>query len=404
MPIYNYKAVKKSGEVYTGSTTAKDVEDLSSVVRNQGGVVVSFDIKEKKNFFANLSQISFSPIKEEDKIIFAKNLSAMIKSGLSVSKALATLEKQFRNPKFKKVVADVNLSIKNGKTIFESLKEHPKVFPPLFISMVRAGEEGGNVADSLSVVAQQLENANNLKKKVRGALIYPSIIVFAMVLVGILMLVFIVPTLKATFSDVGVDLPVSTQIIIGISSFLINHTFFFVVLALFVLVFFTVGVKTKQGKRFIDWIVLNTPLISTITKDVNSARTARTLASLLSSGVDVLTSFDITTDVIQNSYYKSILREAETNIQKGLPVADVFVRYEKFYPPVVGAMIEVGEETGNLPTMLLNLAEFYEGEVEQRTKNLSTVIEPLLMIVIGFVVGFFAVSMITPMYTLMAGI
>lgn len=403
MPTFNYKAVKENGEVFEGFIDAIDEKELSKKIRNLGGVIVNFSKKKNISFLGLFKKMTIfgGGIKTSDKIVFAKNLSAMIGAGLSISKAMTTLEKQFQNNNFRKVVEGVNFSIKEGKTIHESLKEYPEVFPPLFISMVRAGEESGKIADSLMLVHDQMKNSETLRKKIKGALIYPLLITAVMIIIGILMLIFIVPTLQATFGDLGVALPLSTRIIIGFSNFLINNTVIFNSILFVVIFLISLGFKTKRGKEIFDIIVLKIPVISTMIKEINSARTARTLSSLLSSGVDVVTAFDITKDVLQNHYYKSILIEAKNNIQKGVPIADIFLKNEKFYPVIVSAMVEVGEETGKLPEMLLSIADFYEEEIDQKTKNISTIIEPVLMVVIGFAVGFFAISMITPMYSLM---
>ncbi|OGD69653.1 hypothetical protein A3I18_01785 [Candidatus Campbellbacteria bacterium RIFCSPLOWO2_02_FULL_35_11] len=404
MPNFKYKAIRETGETYNGMVFANDEQDLAKKVRAQGGVVIEFDQqgKDLSLFFRKFSIIG--TVKTEDKIMFAKNLGAMIGAGLSVSKALTTLEKQFKNPKFKSAIKDIDQNISKGKTINEALKDYPNIFSPIFVAMVRAGEESGKIADSLAIVSKQMENSDKLAKKVRGALIYPSIITFVMIAVGILMLVFIVPGLQETFADLDTELPISTQIIIAVSSFVRTNPFLLTLLGAFVIFMITLGFKTNRGKRIVDTFVLKMPFISTIAIEVNSARTARTLSSLLSSGVDVISAFDITKDVLQNSHYKKVMEEARQNIQKGDPVAQVFVNNEKLYPPVVSAMIEVGEETGKLPDMLFSLADFYEEEVEQKTKNLSTIVEPILMVFIGIAVGFFALSMISPMYSIMGSI
>ena len=402
MKTYSYKAIKESGEIFRGTIDAENESDLNKKVRNQGGVVLSFS--DKNSFTAFFRRLTFiGTVRADDKIMFAKNLGTMIGAGLSVSKSLNTLEKQFKNPKFKHIIQNLNTDIKKGQSIHKSLAKYPNVFSSLFVFMVKAGEESGKISDSLAIVALQMENANNLKKKVKGAMIYPAIVLFTMMIIGVLMLMFIVPTLQATFADLNTELPISTQIIITFSDFLINNTILFLVLLGVIIISFLTGIRTNQGKRIVDTFLLKMPLISTLTKEINSARTARTLSSLLSSGVDVVASFDITQDVLQNSYYKKVLKEAKDNIQKGVLVADIFIKNEKLYPPIVSAMIEVGEETGKLPEMLLSVAEFYEGEVAQKTKNMSTIIEPFLMVIIGTIVGFFAVSMITPMYSLMGG-
>ncbi|OGD67135.1 hypothetical protein A2442_01930 [Candidatus Campbellbacteria bacterium RIFOXYC2_FULL_35_25] len=403
MPVFKYKAIKETGEVYNSSTGAKDEEELKKIIRDQGGSLISCE--KGMGGWGSLKNISFGgSVKMQDKIIFAKNLAAMISAGLSVSKSLTTLEKQFKNPLFKKVIGEINVKIKGGQTIGASMKDHPKVFSPLFVSMVRAGEESGNISNSLMIVCEQMENSYALKKRVKGALIYPTIIFIVMMIIGVLMLIFIVPTLQATFADLGTDLPFSTQIIISTSDLLKNHSILFIAIVFAIVFLIILAFKTKKGQRIIDIISLKTPMISSITKEINSAYTARTLSSLLSSGVDVLSAFEITEDVLQNSFYKEVLGKAREGIQKGDPVADVFLKNEDLFPPIVSAMVEVGEETGKLPTMLLSVADFYEKEVAQKTKNMSVIIEPVLMVFIGLAVGFFAVSMITPMYSVMANI
>jgi len=266
--------------------------------------------------------------------------------------------------------------------------------------MVKSGEESGGLTSALKIVSSQLEKAYQLTKKIRGALIYPAIIISIMIVIGALMLIYLVPTLTATFKELNVDLPLSTQIVIFISDFLKNNIIF-TLFGLCVIGFgLYVSFKTPKGKRVFDTFLLHVPIISGIVKQVNAARTARTLSSLLSSGVDVLVAIRITKDVIQNSFYKDVLQSAEVNVEKGEPISTIFLKNEKLYPAFVGEMVNIGEETGKLSAMLANVAEFYEEEVEQRTKDMSTVIEPFLMVFIGLAVGFFAISMLGPMYSL----
>ncbi|MFC1801944.1 type II secretion system F family protein [Patescibacteria group bacterium] len=401
--LFKYKAIKKSGEIYESELEAKSKLDLFSQIKDRGETVVFADEK-KKVWWNFLYNPVWDFIKIDEKIFFARNLGAMIGAGLPMSRSLTTLQKQIKSVKFNKILKDLGDSIERGEPFNKALRRFPKVFSPLFVSMVKAGEESGNIAEALKAVGRQMENSNDLKKKVKGALIYPTIIIVAMVIVGILMMIFIVPTLKSTFSEVGADLPVSTQIVIGISDFIKESTVLAIILLIGLSVFAWFVSGTKFGKRSFDFVILRMPIISGIVKEVNSARTARTLSSLLSSGVDVVTSFNITLDVLQNFYYREILENARDSISKGGVLSKVFTENEKLYPPLVGAMIEVGEETGNLPEMLLNIAEFYENEVTQKTKNMSTIIEPFLMVIIGGAVGFFAISMISPMYSLMNSI
>jgi len=226
----------------------------------------------------------------------------------------------------------------------------------------------------------------------------------AMIIIGILMLIYVIPGLTKTFKEANVELPMSTKAVIFISDFLGNNAitaFMGTVLAVGILYGWT---RTKKGKRFLDFLTLRLPIISGIIKETNSARTSRTLSSLLSAGVPVAQALSITGDVIQNSYYKEVLKESEESVEKGDSISSVFVKNDRLYPIFVGEMINVGEETGNMSKMLMEVALFYENEVSQKTKDMSTIIEPFLMVFIGAVVGFFAISMITPMYSIMNNI
>jgi type IV pilus assembly protein PilC len=406
MTKFHYTAVRDNGEAYEGVAEAPDRFAVYDIVRKERGTIVSISEKAGGFSFKKGGSIRgiFGSVRTGEKIIFAKNLSVMVKAGLPVSRALTVLERQTKNSKFKAILSGLGSDIKKGTSLNSAMKKHPKVFSSLFVSMVKAGEESGGLADSLNVVGKQMERAHMLTKKIRGAMIYPAIIVFAMIVIGIVMLIYVVPTLTQTFGELGVELPRSTQLVIATSNFLTDNT----VIAIILLIIFTtlasVGFRTKTGRRAFDFFILRVPIISGLVRETNAARTARTLSSLLSAGVDVITSLSITGEVVQNSYYKAILKRAKEDIQKGRTISKAFTESEKYYPPLVGEMLLVGEETGNLSSMLLQTAVFYEGEIEQKTKDMSTIIEPFLMILIGAVVGFFAVSMISPIYSISSGI
>ncbi len=340
----------------------------------------------------------------QEKISFARNLGSMIEAGLSLNRSLNVILKQSSNKSFKTVIASLIEEVNRGKELSFALQSYPKVFPSLFVSMVRAGEASGTVSGSLKMIANQMESSYSLKKKVRGAMIYPSVIICLIITIAILMLIYVVPTLASVFKDLGSELPFSTRMILGTSDFL-KHNWLIVLPAVLVLVAgFITMLKTKRGGRIFQFIFLHFPIIKQLIKEINSARTARTLAALLSAGVDVILAMEITKDVVQNSYYKDVIDQAKAEIQKGNPISQVFAKHENLYPAFVGEMIAVGEETGKLGTMLGNIAVFYEDEVDQKTKNLSTIIEPLLMIFIGSAVGFFAYSMLTPIYSIIGNI
>lgn len=403
MKTFKFKAINKEGEKVEETRQSADKFALYREVRKDGLTIVSAEEVSTRKFSFNLMAL-FGRIKMADKIVFAKNLAAMLEAGLALSRALSIMERQTKNKKLKDVLVSLEDSVSKGKTLSEGMAQYPKVFSSLFVSMVRAGEESGNLTESLKIVGMQMEKAYQLQKKIKGAMIYPIIIVILMIAIAILALVFIVPTLTETFKGLGVELPLSTRAVIFVSDFLRNNVILvslFGILAVFGMIFMG---KSKVGKRVFEWSIFRVPVVSGIVREVNSARTARTLSSLLSSGVDVVVALSITGEVLQNSYYKAVLVEAEDAVKKGVPISDIFSKYEYLYPVLVAEMIHVGEETGKLSEMLLNMAVFYENEVEQKTKDMSTIIEPFMMVFIGIGVGFFAISMLAPTYSLVDAI
>jgi len=270
--------------------------------------------------------------------------------------------------------------------------------------MIRVGEVGGSLEESLKILTVQIEKANDLNSKVRGAMIYPAVIIFAMTAVGILMLTYILPQITSVFEDMDVTLPKMTQIVIGMSDALRNHS----VLIAIVFIFGGIGLKffltTQAGKRALSFLVLHLPAIKNIVIKVNSARFARIYSSLLRSGVSVIGALDIVADTLSNQYYKEAIHNGRDKIQKGVEMSVVIAEYPKLFPVILAQMVKVGEETGQTEQMLMKIAEFYEAEVSQITKNMSSIIEPVLMILIGTAVGFFAVAMLQPMYSVLENI
>jgi type IV pilus assembly protein PilC len=266
--------------------------------------------------------------------------------------------------------------------------------------MVHAGEQSGTLASSLKSAASQMESSFSLERRIRGALMYPAVIMIAMIGIAILMFIFVIPTLLKTFTDLNVPLPFTTQIVLDISN-IVQHQGLFVLLGIVVVVVGYIWWSRKpSGKNVIDAILLKIPVIGTLVQEVNTARTARTLSSLLGSGVDVVESLNITAAVVQNVHFRAVLTKASDTIKKGDLMSKVFSEHEKLYTPFFVEMLSVGEETGKTGEMLQGVAHYYEEDVDQKTKDMSTVIEPFLMLMIGGAVGFFAISMITPMYSL----
>ncbi len=403
---FSYTAKKPDGSTYTDTFEGNDKSELFTAIHAKGDILMEHKevVKSSMNEKVEKLMSVFNKIKMIEKITFARSLGNMLEAGLSLTRAIAVMEKQTKKVKLRSVFQTLNTDISSGKTFHEALEKFSDVFPPIFISMVKAGEESGNLAESLKTIAMQMEKTYQLQKKIKGAMVYPSVILSVMVLIAIILMITVVPKLTQTFKDVKAELPTSTKLVIWVSDSMKNHIIL-VVLAVIGFIFFVMTFfKTKLGKKIIDQVSTRIPVIGTIVMESNSAKTTRTLSSLVGSGVDLLLAVRITQEVLQNNRYKAVLQETEEAVAKGKPLASVFTAHEDIYPTFVAEMISVGEETGKLSSMLLGVATFYENEVEQKTKDLSTIVEPVLMVIIGAAVAFFAVAMITPMYSVMNNI
>lgn len=400
--LFSYKAKTKDGEIFGSVMDALDRFAVAREVKSRGNTPLSIS-EESKNFFdlKSIFQYVFSKVSINEQIILTKNLSGMLRAGLSLDRALSVLKKQTKNSRLSKILISLTNDINSGATLSLGLSKFPDVFSKLFVSMTRAGEETGNLANALSEIGTNLEKSHSLTKKIHGALIYPGVILSAMVAIGVLMFAFVVPTLASTFKELGVVLPLSTRLLIFLGNFFSNNlilTFIVIIGAIFSLYSLF---RARFMAKYVDFIVVRMPIIGNLLKELNTARTARTLSSLLLAGVSITRAVEITEDVVQNIYYKKVLNEAKIAVEKGAPFSQAFEANNNLYPVMMSEMIQVGEETGKLSDMLLQIALFYEEEIENKTKNLSVIIEPVLMVIIGAGVGFFAISMISPLYSIL---
>lgn len=404
MPKYFYTAKSLRGENKTGVLEAKDTHQLAQILRQEGFILINAElgsgIKENK---LEISLPSFGvPLSE--KLFFTRNLQVMISAGLPLPRAIQTLASQTKSKKFKNVLSGIAQSINKGGSFSDAISNYPDVFSSLFLGMIKAGEESGTLEESLKALAQQMEKENELHSRIQGAMIYPAVIILAMIGIGILMLIMVVPKLAETFKELDIELPLTTKIVIGLATFLSQKWYLAIIILAFIIFFFWQLSKLRVGKKVIDSLTLKIPVVSSLVKKLNSAYTVRTLSSLISAGVPLPRSLEIVSGTLGNVFYKEAVTEAAKRIRKGEKLSEVFSAYTKIYPSNVIQMIAIGEETGETSSVLVKLAEFYEEEVANATKNLVSVIEPVLMIIIGSIVGFFAISMVQPMYSMLGAI
>lgn len=395
---YFYQAKNLDGQQKTGACEAKDEHELAAILRREGYFIVKAKPEKKKSAFISPSIFGVSLV---SKLMFARNLRVMVSAGVSLPRSLGILSEQIKSRKFKKSLLEVKERVLKGDSLSSALERYPATFSELFVSMIRVGEETGTMEDVLKVLAEQMEKEHQLKSRIKNAMVYPAVIFFAMILIGIAMLVFVIPKLASTFKEMNVELPFTTRVIISSGEFMAQ--FWYLIPVVFVGLFIAGRylLKTKTGKAILDTLVLKIPLIGGIVVKTNSAYTVRTLSSLISAGVPIVRSLEIVSSSLVNVNYKKAISESAEKVRKGAKLADALKDHFNIYPLLVIQMIEVGGETGETAEILKKLASFFEEEVDNATKNLSAVVEPLLMIVIGAAVAFFAVSMLQPIYGLM---
>jgi len=401
---YQFTAKTLEGRPYTGVIEAENEHELARILRKEGYILISATAEGKIKKRRSLrSLIPFlGSVSLTDKIMFTRNLQVMISAGVALPRALETLVNQTDNKKLKRILKEVAENLTRGQSFFKALSNYPDVFSNLFLNMIKVGEEAGTLEDVLKVLTHQMEREHELKSKVKGAMVYPAVIVSFMVIIGILMMIIVVPRLSKTFEELNIELPLTTKIVIGTGNFLANSWYLLPFILIGAIALIRAVMRTKPGTLAFDKLVLKIPVLSGIIEKTNLASTTRTLGSLVKAGIPIVRALEITAGVLGNIYYKRAILEASSRVKKGVKFSSVIKDYQKLYPVLVTQMVMVGEETGEIGFMLQKLADFYESEVTRITQNLSSIIEPVLMIIIGAAVGFFAVSMLQPIYGMMS--
>ncbi len=345
----------------------------------------------------------FSHISFVQKIFFVEHLRTMIHAGLSLVASLEILHKETSNKSFQKIIWEIKKEVNEGKSFSAVLAKYPKIFPPIYVKMVSAGEVSGKLENALEQVATQMQKTQQLKSSIRSAMIYPSVVVMAMIGIGVLMTTVVLPKLITIFSEFDSELPLATKILIAITEFVsnpINLAILVSLLGLLIVGFVMLLKKSPSFKRMIHNINLRIPIFGSVIKKINLARFSMTLSSLMKSAIPIIDSVDITADTCSNVLYKESLHKASEEIKSGTPLSEILRRYNRIFPPMVTEMIMVGEQTGEIDNLLTELADFYNTEVDKTMKNFTTIIEPVLIIMLGLAVGGVAVAVIMPMYSL----
>ncbi len=406
MPTFSYTAISKEGKKISGEDSAKDEKELAQNLREKGLIVTFVKAQGQRRGGFDIGSLlrNVFGISLVEKLLFMRNLKVMISAGVPLPRALEVLAQEASNKKFKTIIGQMKEKIIQGNMLSGAMADYPHVFSELFTNMIKVGEESGTLENVLSQLNVQLEKQHELRSKILGALTYPAVIIVAMLGIGVLMLTVVVPKLAKTFQDLGATLPLTTRFVIGLGNFLTHFWYLALGIVLGTLLVGWWTLRTAFGRKLFDSLVLRLPFISGITRKTNSATTLRTLSSLIASGIPIVKALHITSKVLGNTFFRNALEKSAEEVGRGAKLSDTLQAYTSIYPPLVVQMVQVGEETGQTAEVLSKLAEFYEDEVTQVTQNIASIIEPVLMLIIGTVVGFFAISMLQPMYSMLGSI
>ncbi len=398
MPEFVYTAIAKNGQRESAAIAAANAMAAGHMLKERGLLVTELKEKQSGSFLERMRNISTISLAE--KISFIENLGVMLKAGIPVSRSLQIQIKQSANFKFKNILADVAQQVESGKSLGDALGKYPDVFSNIFTSMVKVGELSGNLEKSLEYLSVQLQRDADLRSKVKGAMIYPSVIVSAMVIIGVLMSIFVLPQLMSVFKDFGGQLPLTTRIVMAVSDLTSKNAALVLVLmaaAVSGLVWFY---RTPAGQRLFDTLLVHFFIINTIVKKINLARFARILSSLLKSGIPIVQSLEVASESMGNVLYRDLIAQSAADVKLGKPLTDSLSKNTALFPVLVVQMLQVGEESGTVEDILSQLAGHYEEEVDVTLKNLSSVIEPLLLLVLGGIVGILAMALIAHIYSI----
>jgi len=390
--LFSYKAKESNGKIIEGEIEAVDQKSAITKLKDQKLVVVSLNpAKKKKKKKGKVSQ--------KEIVIFSRQLSTLVSSGVPIVQGLNILEGQAETPAFASVIAQIRSDIEGGLSISEAMKKHPKVFSELYVSMIKAGETGGILDTILERLSTYLESAEALKAKVKSALMYPAVIGGVATLITIFLIIFVIPIFKGIFEGFGAELPFMTRAIINISDFM-RHNFLYLAI-IFGGAFYGLKkyISTEKGKRKVDEIVLKLPVFGIILKKVAIAKFTRTLGTLVKSGVPILQGLETVATTSGNKIIEEVILKSRDSIKEGGRLAEP-LKKSGIFPPMVVQMIGVGEETGSLDNMLIKIADFYDQEVDTAVKGLTSMIEPLIMVFMGVVIGFIVIAMFLPMFEL----
>lgn len=397
MAIFIFKARNYKNRIKRGKVVASSQADAAKVLKNRR--LTPIFLKDDSNSIEFRINSFFSPIKGKDLVIFSRQFSIMMMANVPIIESLKTIIEQTDNFKFKNIISEIAYDVDNGLFLSDALKKHPHVFSSFYANVVKAGETSGKLDDVLNYLADEVEKDYDLSKKFRGALIYPAFVISGLIAVGFIFLFFVLPELSKILEETGATLPLPTRIVIAVADFLQSYYILVISLVIGAIVGLRLFFKTKVGRRNRDLFLVKAPIIGKIFQLIYLIRFSRSLRTLLRGGVTVTKSLSIVGDIVRNTVYKDIIEETINDINEGGSIVTVLENSD-YVPKMIPEMMSIGEKTGRLDDVLDEIAKFYDKEVRVKLDNLNTLLEPVIMVVMGIGVGIMVAAVILPMYNI----
>jgi type IV pilus assembly protein PilC len=395
MPNFAYEAVNDSGKKVKGIVRALNKQTAITELKSKGYIIRS--VQEKAATIMDAEVNIGKAVKLEDFVIFCRQFATLIRSGIQIDQALGILESQSTSKRLKLAVGDVSDQIRNGHNLSKAMGDHPKIFPSMFVNMVASGETGGNLDEVLDRMADHYEKEHKTVQKVKSAMTYPIIVLIIAIAVVIFLLIKIVPTFADLFADQGATLPWITRFVMGASDAIVGYWWIFLIIIVGAAFMIRSILSTEDGKLMRDKLKFRIPIFGVILKKSAIARIARTMSSLFMGAVPILQILEVTEQVVGNRVLGAVLKEARGSLQQGKLLSDPFIK-SGLFPPMVTQMLIIGEETGQVDKMLSKVADFYEADVDQSVDRLKAVIEPLMLLIVGCIVGVIVAAIMSPMF------
>lgn len=396
MPIYTFSALKEDNSYIKGKIKARSQKKAVKILEKEK--LLTVNIKKEKKFYLD-KVLSFSTISRIDKINFTRHLEAYLEAGVNLGEAVKIAAEQTANKKLQVILDDIHKKILSGQSLNSALSQHSKYFSKYFIRLIRVGEESGSLDKILRKLLEQQEKEYELIGTVRRSLIYPTIIIMAAIAVVVFMMTFVIPTIARVLIDYGGTLPLTTKILIALSDFIVNFGFLLLLMIIVIVVFLRIIIKkTPWGKWYFESFLLSVPILKRIIIEYNIAHFTASMSAPLTSAIPIDKALELAAESYPNSHYQKTIKEGIIFIHRGVALSEVLQAHPKLYPPNVIRIIEIGEQTGRVDSMFSHLANFYQKSVTNTLGNLSTVIEPFLLISIGLTVCFIAISILTPIW------